>query len=186
MTSRSSGHRFSAAVQFAGLLLALLFLFEILDRFLPVPLDVYGILPRSRRGLIGILLCPLLHKNMAHLAANALPLFVLVVILFADRAYHPDKAFFSLWLLSGFGTWLIGRDNAIHIGASSLIYGLVVYLVSAAWWLRSWRSASIALLIFFIYGGIAYGLLPRRDGISWEGHLAGAISGWCVARYLHG
>ena len=87
---------------------------------------------------------------------------------------------------SGLGTWLIGRGNALHIGASSLIYGLVVYLIGAGYWMRSWNSVGVALVVLLFYGGIFYGVLPQQGSVSWEGHLAGAISGLMVAQLLHG
>ena len=70
----------------------------------------------------------------------------------------------------------------MHIGASSLIYGLVVYLIAAGWWMRSWRSGLVALGVLAFYGGIFYGVLPQRGIVSWEGHLAGAVAGFLVAR----
>jgi len=82
--------------------------------------------------------------------------------------------------LSGLGTWVIGRSS-IHIGASGVIYGVVTYLIAAAWRLRSWRSALLAILILFLYGGIFYGMLPQTGPISWEAHLSGAVAGVAVA-----
>jgi membrane associated rhomboid family serine protease len=126
-----------------------------------------------------------LHLGFPHLFANATPLFVLLWVLFSHRNYQPERTLALIWLGSGFGTWLIGRPNTVHIGASSLIYGLVVYLIAAGWWLRSWRSVLVAGLVLLFYGGIFYGVLPQRGMISWEGHLAGAVAGLLAARYRH-
>jgi membrane associated rhomboid family serine protease len=147
-------------------------------------LNLFGIVPRTGWGLLGILVSPLLHYNAVHLTANAISLFILLVFLFSHREYRADYALLTIWLLSGIGTWLIGRP-AIHIGASSIIYGVVVYLIVSAWWLRSWRSAIIAVVVLVLYGGIFYGVLPRQGIISWEGHLSGAISGFLAARQQH-
>ena len=153
-------------------------------------MTAFGILPRTLWGLMGILFCPLLHYNQAHLTANGLSLFILLTVLFLHKEYRPNVAFISIWILSGLGTWLIGRawqgDQPIfHIGASGLIYGLVTYLIAAAWWLRSWTSATWAIVILFLYGGIFYGALPQPGIISWEGHLSGAIAGVIVAYRQH-
>jgi len=153
-------------------------------------LNNLGILPRTSRGLLGIVFSPLLHYNEAHLSANAVSMFLLLVILFLHREYRPDAAFILIWLASGLGTWLIGRgwshgQPVVHIGASGVIYGLVTYLIASAWWLRSGKSAFWAVVIFVLYGGIFYGALPQPGVISWEGHLSGAIAGVLVARWQH-
>lgn len=153
-------------------------------------LNAFGVLPRTLWGLIGILFMPLLHYNEAHVTTNCVSLLILLIILFLHREYQPDRTLTYIWILSGLGTWLIGRAGhpaqpMIHIGASGVIYGLVTYLIAAAWWLRSWTSAVWAIVILFLYGGIFYGLLPQEGIISWEGHLSGAVAGVLVARKQH-
>jgi membrane associated rhomboid family serine protease len=162
-----------------------MFLIALLDWLLPIDLRVFGIVPRTVRGLLGILVSPLLHLGFPHLAANALPLLVLLILLFGQHHYTPERTLAWIWLGSGIGTWLIGRGGSIHIGASSIIYGLVAYLIAAGWWMRSWRSMLVAGLVLVLYGGAFYGLLPQRGTVSWEGHLAGAIAGLLVARQTH-
>jgi membrane associated rhomboid family serine protease len=144
-----------------------------------------GIVPRTEHGLLGILFSPLLHANPAHLFANALPLFILLTLLFWDRHYHPWQTLGSVWLGSGLGTWLIGRGGSVHIGASSIIFGLVTYLGVAGLLMRSWRSAFVAILVLLAFGGILYGVLPQRGPVSWEGHLCGAVAGVLAARRNH-
>lgn len=175
----------SQALETSVLLVSLLFLVALLDRMLPLDLRALGVLPRTLPGLVGILCSPLLHMNGAHLMANAVPFFVLLFVLFWDRRYHPERTLMWIWIGSGAGTWLIGRGNTIHIGASSVIYGLVVYLIAAGWWMRNWRAMAVAVLVLIFYGGIFYGVLPQRGFVSWEGHLAGAIAGWAVAKWNH-
>ena len=162
-----------------------MFLITFLDWLLPMDLRTLGIAPRTARGLVGILLSPLLHLGLAHLTANALPLLVLLVILFGQRHYAPERTLGWVWVGSGLGTWLIGRGDAVHIGASALIYGLVVYLIAAGWWRRNWRSMVVAGVVLVLYGGALYGVLPQGGIVSWEGHLAGAITGFLVARQSH-
>jgi membrane associated rhomboid family serine protease len=182
---RVNSGSWARAVEISSLSVGLLILIELLDYVLPFSPDVLGIVPRTGRGLLGIIFSPVLHYNWAHLMANAFPLFVLLILLFWDRRYYPERALVSIWLASGFGTWLIGRGDAIHIGASSIIYGLVVYLIAAGWWMRSWRAVIVAVLVLIFYGGIFYGVLPQKGMVSWEGHLAGALAGWWAARKNH-
>ena len=172
-------------MEISAWLVGTLFIFKLLDWLSAVPLNRFGIEPRTLPGLVGILLSPLLHLNTAHLLANAAPLFVLLILLFANPRYHPEQTLAVIWIASGFGTWLIGRGGSIHIGASSIIYGLVVYLIAAGWWMRSWRSILVAAAVLIFYGGIFYGILPQRGHVSWEGHLAGAIAGWWAAHKNH-
>jgi len=179
---RTNGDRFAGAVQTSALLVGALFVALALEWLSPFPLVAFGIAPRTARGLSGIVCAPLLHANWAHLMANATPLFALLTLLFWDRHYRPVRALALIWVVSGLGAWLIGRGGAVHVGASSLVYGLVAYLVVAGLLSRSWRSAFVALLVLIAYGGIIYGLLPQRGPISWEGHLSGALAGCWAAR----
>ena len=170
-------------------MVSVLFFVELADTVLQrekqMTLAGFGIVPRTVPGLIGIAFSPLLHASSAHLLANALPLFVLLLLLFWDRHYYPVLTLSSIWFFSGLGTWLIGRGNTVHIGASAIIFGLVAYLIVAGFLLKSWRSAVVALLVFVGFGGIFYGLLPQAGPISWEGHLSGALAGVWAAKRNH-
>jgi len=147
-------------------------------------LQRFGILPRTKAGLLGILFAPLLHANLQHLLANAVPLFVLLLLLLSNRAYHPYRTLAWIWGASGLGTWLIGRGNAVHIGASSIIFGLAAFLIVAGLLMKSWRSAVVAIFVFLLYGGIFYGVIPRAGPISWEGHLCGVLASVWAAKAI--
>ena len=179
-TRRSS--RFVGAVSISAGFIALLFAIKAAEVWFGLPLEQFGIVPRTVRGLIGILFSPILHGNLHHLWANAVPLFVLLVLLLSNPQYHPGRTLALIWLASGIGTWLIGRGGAVHIGASSIVFGLAAFLIVAGFTVRSWRSAVIALFVFLFYGGIFYGALPHAGPISWEGHLSGAVAGAWIAR----
>ena len=179
-----SGSEFVNAIVLSALMVAVLFLVFGMEVVFRLPLNQYGIVPRTPTGLLGIVFSPLLHGNLHHLLANAPPLFVLLLVLLSDRTYHPYRTLALVWIASGFGTWLIGRGHAVHIGASSVIFGLAAFLITAGFLMKSWRSAAIALLIFVLYGGIFYGVLPHAGPISWEGHLCGAVAGIWAARSL--
>ena len=91
-----------------------------------------------------------------------------------------------LWLLSGFGTWLIGRGGVVHIGASGLIYALAAFLVVAGWRLRHWAALLIAGVVVALYGGLVLAALPWTVGpnVSWESHLSGLLAGVLTAGRL--
>jgi membrane associated rhomboid family serine protease len=175
----------SEATETSAMLVVCMIIVEVIDWLLPFPLDVFGILPRTAWGLMGIVFSPLLHLNFTHLTANVFSLFVLLILLFGDRYYLPERTLAWIWFGSGAGTWLIGRPDAIHIGASGLVYGLVAYLIAAGFWLKSWRSILVAMVVLLLYGGLFFGVLPQQGMVSWEGHLAGAITGVLVARGNH-
>jgi membrane associated rhomboid family serine protease len=176
---------FRQAADLGSVFVAWLCVVELVDHLLRqqrgLTLDGLGIVPRTGPGLVGIVFSPLLHANFAHLAANAVPLLVLLTILFWDRRYRPWPTLASIWLVSGLGTWVIGRGGSVHIGASSIIFGLVAFLIVAGLLMRSWRTAFIALLVCLVFGGIFYGVLPQAGPVSWEGHLCGALAGVAVA-----
>ena len=106
---------FREAVQASALIVSTLFIVELADLVLQharhSTLAGYGIVPRTVPGLVGIAFSPLLHASPAHLLANALPLFVLLILLFWDRHYYPVLTLASIWFFSGLGTWLIGRGS---------------------------------------------------------------------------
>jgi membrane associated rhomboid family serine protease len=162
---------------------ALLWVLELIDTlFLNQYLNRFGIIPRTTTGLRGILFAPLLHGNLAHLAANTAPLFVLglLVMLRSLRVFGQVTA--SSWLIGGTGTWLTGGFNTLHVGASILIFGYLGYLMASAYYERSLTALLTALIVGLLYGSMIFSILPLRAGISWQGHLFGLLGGVLVAR----
>ena len=184
--AKTRQHSFPEAMGISALVVGLLCLIQIVEWFLPPHfLMRYGILPRTGMGLVGIIFSPLLHANLEHLLANAIPLFILLVLLLTNRHYYPYRTLALIWLASGLGTWLIGRGNRVHLGASAIILGLIAYLIWSGIFMRSWRSVLVAIVVFFIFGGALLGVLPQAGGISWEGHLCGAVAGVWAAKWNH-
>lgn len=148
---------------------------------LPFQLESYGVTPRTKGGLVGIVAAPFLHANLEHLVSNTIPLVVLLLLLAGSRA-RSWAVVTSIVLLGGALLWLFGRP-AIHIGASSLIYGLIAYLIVSG--IRELRIVPmiVSVVVGVLYGGtLAAGILPSSAShISWEGHLFGAIAGAVVA-----
>lgn len=138
----------------------------------------YGILPRSWSGLRGILLSPFLHGDIKHLYNNSIPLLFLIALLrYFYREVSLQVLIFGI-LVSGFGTWLIGREN-YHIGASGLIYVLVSFIFFKGVQTKYYRLVALSLVIVMLYGGTIWYIFPEVDNqISWEGHLAGFITGF--------
>ena len=141
----------------------------------------FGISPRRISGLSGVLFAPFLHGSISHLLMNTVPLIVLGSLVLA----HGRKTFFKITpiiiVFSGLGVWLLGRP-AIHVGASSLIFGYFGFLVFRGFIKRSLVSMGISIFTIGVYGGIFWGIFPGVVGVSWEGHLFGFLAGLFCAR----
>jgi len=146
-------------------------------------LEQFGVRPRQWIGLPGILFAPLLHADFDHLIANSLPLLVLGTTLFH---LYPGSAFRVLpavYLGPGIAVWLFARGGD-HIGASGLIYGLVAFIFVAGLIRSDRRAIAASLLVAFMYGTLVWGLLPIKQSVSWETHLAAALIGVVAAILL--
>lgn len=151
---------------------------EVVDVIAPgLQLDQQGIVPRRVTGLPGVLFSPLLHGDFGHLLANTFAFLGLgtLVLLAEGRRFLGTTV--VLMVVSGLGTWLIGRSGSVHIGASGLIYGFFGYLLGRAIWERKLGWAILGIFVGVVYGGMVFGVMPTRGPISWEGHLAGLIAG---------
>ena len=150
----------------------------VLDRFLP--LEKFGLVPRDVSGLIGIIAMPFLHGDFGHLMSNTVPLAVTLLLLAGSRA-DSGAIVVLITLLGGLGLWLFGR-NALHIGASGLVFGLIAFHIFAGIFEKRLSSIIITLVIGATYAGVLFqGVIPGQKGVSWDGHLFGAIAGALVA-----
>jgi membrane associated rhomboid family serine protease len=159
----------------------------LLNSILPLNLNQYGIQPRTLSGLFGIFLAPFLHGNLPHIISNSIPLFILTLVLLVFYEKQAFGTILGIILLGGFLVWLLAdffTNYTVHIGASGLIYGLVAFLILSGIFQRSSKSLLISILVFLVYGGIFYYILPHRPNISWEGHLFGALAG-CYMAYAY-
>lgn len=148
---------------------------------LNLDLSVLGILPRTISGLKGVVLSPFLHGNLSHITNNSLPLFILTTALIYFYRDVSLKVLFYGVLLSGLITWLIGRQS-YHIGASGLIYVLVSFIFFKGLMTKYYRLMALSFAVVVMYGGMIWYVFPDIDKtISWEGHLAGLISGFVFA-----
>lgn len=141
----------------------------------------FGIVPRTLIGLRGILLAPLLHGNLHHIAANTAPLLVLgaLVLLWGLREFWVVT--WHAVLIGGLGVWALAPARSVHVGASGVLFGYFGYLVMRGWYERRFSSILMALLVLVLYGGILWGLRPFQEGVSWQGHLFGLVGGITAA-----
>jgi membrane associated rhomboid family serine protease len=163
----------------------LLYVLEAVDQVTPLDLDAGGILPRQVDGLDGVLWAPLLHGGWGHLLANTVPFLVFGFLAMAGGIGQFIAVTATIWVLGGLGVWLTA-DGGIHLGASGLIFGWLVFLLTRGFFARSARQIALAIVLFAIWGGVLFGVLPGQPGVSWQSHLFGALAGlfaaWLVAR----
>ena len=140
-----------------------------------------GIFPRTFYGFQGVIFSPFIHADIEHLYNNSIPLLVLLAAL---RYFYPKQSIPVIGygiLLSGLITWVIGRSN-YHIGASSLIYVLVSFIFFKGIQTKYYRLVALSLAVVIVYGGMVWYIFPKvEDTISWEGHLAGLITGFVLS-----
>ncbi|ANH38215.1 Rhomboid family protein [Nocardioides dokdonensis FR1436] len=175
-----------AAVLSVGFVV-LLWLIEIADQLTPSgSLDDNGVRPRTDEGLLGILIAPVLHGGWDHLVGNSGPVLVLLFAVLVGNLARGLTVTAVVWVASGFGTWLVAGSQTSHIGASGLVFGWLVYLVLRGFFARSALQIGVGVVLFLVYGSILWGVLPGQPGISWQGHLFGAVGGvvaaWLTAR----
>ncbi|OAE13513.1 rhomboid family intramembrane serine protease [Pseudomonas simiae] len=145
-------------------------------------LMAFGLVPRTVQGLFGILASPFLHASFAHLSANLIAFLVLGTLVIVEGLNRFIAVSAIIILLGGSLVWLFGFTG-IHVGASGWVFGLWAYLLSRAWFHRSWSNLITAAVVALLYGGLILGFLPRQ-GISFEGHLFGALAGFIAAKVL--
>jgi membrane associated rhomboid family serine protease len=165
-------------------LVAAMWFVEVVDTGLGGDLDRNGIIPREAAGLDGILWFPFLHGGFGHLVANTLPFLLLGSAIALGSLQRFVQVTLITMAVCGIGTWLTGPDDTVHIGASGLVFGYLTYLLSRGLFARHLGYLLGGVLVLFIYGGALWGLLPR-PGVSWQGHLFGALGGILAAWLLH-
>lgn len=161
------------------ILVALIWIVEVVNLILGHRLVSWGILPRSLGGLIGIPLAPWIHNGVWHAVSNTIPIFILGGLTLAGGKSRFWETTASVILLSGALVWIFGR-SAFHVGASGLVFGYFGVILARAIFDRSVISIVIAFGTVMVYGGLLWGILPLRSQVSFESHLFGLIAGFLV------
>ena len=178
--ARHDRRRFIGALLLSAGFIALLWWIKMFEVWLGVSFAHLGVQPRTATGLIGVLTAPLLHGSVGHLINNSLALLVLGTLSFSVYPRAAKPAMLLIWLGSGLGIWLIGRDSS-HLGASGLSHGLMFFLFVLGLLRRDRAGIAAAMIAFFLYGGMVLSVLPGDPQVSWEAHLSGAVCGVLAA-----
>lgn len=166
---------------------ALLYLVELVDVVLPVDLDQSGgIGARELSDLDGVLWAPLLHAGWGHLFSNTVPVLVFAFLAMSAGIGRWVLVTAIIWVLSGLGVWLIAPSGTVTVGASGVAFGWLAFLLVRGIFNRAVGQILVAVVLLGIWSGMLWGLLPGDPGVSWQGHLFGALSGvfaaWLMAR----
>ena len=168
-----------------GSFVLLLFIIEVVNLLMFHSLNrTFGLRPRSPDSLLDIFTFPLLHANFGHLISNSFPLIIFgfLVLMSGLRVFLTTTAL--SWLGSGLVVWLIG-DSGITVGASGLVFGFFAFLLVRGFFNRNWWQILLSAVLFMVYGGILFGILPTvAYFVSWQAHLGGALGGVAAAIVL--
>ena len=172
--------KFRRAVYLPVVFVFIIWVIEIVETNLGLSFVRLGVYPQQTKGLAGIITAPFIHGDYLHLLSNTFSLLMLAV---GVGYFYPNssrKVYVVIWLVTGFMVWLWARPS-YHIGASGLIYGMVAFLFFSGAIRKDLRASVLALIVVFFYGSLIWGVLPIKDGVSWESHLFGGISGIIAA-----
>jgi len=176
--TRYDGFRLIAA------LIAVMWISEGVDVVANHELDRLGIEPREPDGLIGILAAPFLHAGFGHLLANTVPFAVMGVVIALNGARRVLIVTAIVALVSGLGTWLVGPQDTLHIGASGIVFGYATYLLARGFFNRNVLELAIGAVIAVVWGGVLLGGVLPEQGISWQSHVFGALGGLLAAQHI--
>lgn len=167
-----------------GAMLVVMWLVEVVNALDHYSLDRFGIRPRDADGLDGIVFSPFLHASWPHLIGNTVPFVVLGGVIALSGLVRVAAVTALVAFVGGLGTWLVASSNSVHIGASGVVFGYAGYLVARGLFTRSPMHLAVGAVVAAIWGTtLVSGLVPH-DGISWQGHLFGAVGGLIAARVL--
>ncbi|MDO5082618.1 rhomboid family intramembrane serine protease [Arachnia propionica] len=164
-----------------GGMLAVMWVLEIIDVASAHSLDQYGIVPRRVDQLLHLLSAPWLHYGWGHLMSNTLPFLVLGMVTWLSGFREWLTVTVLSLLGSGLLVWLIAPNATITAGASGLVFGYLAYLLVRGFFRRNGWQILIAVIVFAFYGTALFGVIPGAAGISWQGHLGGALGGVLAA-----
>lgn len=178
----------SADVGRALVLLALfvggMWVAELVDIPLDHRLDRLGINPHEAGGLIGIPFMPFLHTGFGHLTSNTVPLLILGAMV----ALGGSRRFVTVTVIvivsSGLGVWLIADEGTLHLGASGVVFGYAAYLMVRGLYTRRATHLFVGAMVLITYGATTILAFEPRPGVSWQGHVCGALGGLFAAAYV--
>jgi membrane associated rhomboid family serine protease len=142
-----------------------------------------GIFARNLDHIWGVFTAPFLHFSWQHLIANTVPFLFMGVIIALQGARRLLLVTLVIIVVGGLGTWLIAPSGTDTAGASGVVFGYASYLFARGFFNRSVLELLTGLVVGVVWGGALLSSIVPHTGVSWQGHVCGAIGG-VVAAYL--
>jgi membrane associated rhomboid family serine protease len=184
--SRSKGQTQLQGIQLLAGIVALMWVIEVLNSLDGNKLDADGIYPRNFGRIWGIFTAPFLHASFAHLISNTVPFVFMGLIIALRGAARVALVTLIVIVIGGLGTWLIAPAHSVTVGASGVVFGYATYLLTRGLFNRSALELLVGAVVGVVWGGALLTSLVPHYGISWQGHVAGAVGGvvaaWLLAR----
>jgi membrane associated rhomboid family serine protease len=184
--SRSKGQTQLHGIQLLAGIVALMWVIEVINSLDGNKLDADGIYPRNFGRIWGIFTAPFLHASFAHLISNTVPFVFMGLIIALRGAARVALVTLIVIVIGGLGTWLIAPAHSVTVGASGVVFGYAAYLLTRGVFNRSALELLVGAVVGVVWGGALLTSLVPHYGISWQGHVAGAVGGvvaaWLLAR----
>ncbi len=169
-----------------GVLVAAMWIVEVVNAIDGQRLDSDGIIARTLSGLPGILSAPFLHAGFGHLIENTIPFVILGLLIALSGATQVVAVTVIVAIISGLGAWSLSAAGTDTIGASGVVFGFATFLVSRGFFARDGVQIAVGVLVAVLFGAALVASLVPHSGISWEAHASGAVGGVIAARVLAG
>ena len=165
-------------------IVAFMWVIEVINTIDSNRLDNDGIWARNVDRLWGILTAPFIHASFAHLIGNTIPFVFMGLIIALAGAARLALVTAIVILVGGIGTWLVSPGGIPTIGASGVVFGYATYLFARGFFNRSALELLTGLIVGAIWGAALLASVVPHPGVSWQGHVCGAIGGVVAASLL--
>jgi len=186
MKRRVNAQKYRTQIEGVRLLVgivAMMWIVEVINTADSNGLDRDGIYARSFSHLWGIVTAPFIHVSFQHLISNTIPFVFMGLIIALRGAARLALVTAIVILLGGLGTWLVSTGGVSTVGASGVVFGYATYLLVRGFFNRSLLELLTGAVVGVVWGGALLASVVPHYGISWQGHVSGAVGG-VVAAWL--
>jgi membrane associated rhomboid family serine protease len=170
-------------MQLLAVIVGVMWVVEIVNTIDSNHLDRDGIYARSFSHLWGIVTAPFIHVSFQHLISNTIPFVFMGVIIALRGAARLALVTAIVIVIGGIGTWLISPAGVSTVGASGVVFGYATYLLARGIFNRSLLELLTGAVVGVVWGTALLASIVPHYGVSWQGHVCGAVGG-VVAAWL--